>query len=73
VQVLKKLDQNIVEISGTIPQAIKGFQGFIAVSRPAQLFVELLRGLLIQKGVVITGQNKLVNARIKRLLPSLLQ
>ena len=65
LQVLKKLDQNIVEISGTIPQGDKGFQGFIAVSRPSQLFIELLRGLLIQKGLVITGQNKLVNAKDK--------
>ena len=67
VQVLKKLDQNIVEISGSIPQGDKGFQGFIAVSRPAQMFVELLRGLLIQKGVVITGQNKLLNAKDKTI------
>jgi D-alanyl-D-alanine carboxypeptidase/D-alanyl-D-alanine-endopeptidase (penicillin-binding protein 4) len=68
LQVLKKLDQNIVEISGKLPQGDKGFQGFIAVSRPSQLFVELLRGLLIQKGVVITGQNKLVNAKDKTTL-----
>ncbi len=67
VQVLKKLDQNIVEISGAMPLGDKGFQGFIAVSRPAQLFVELLRGRLIQKGVVITGQNKLVNAKDKTI------
>ena len=65
VQVFKKLDQNIVEISGTMPLGDKGFQGFIAVSRPSQLFVELLRGLLIQKAVIITGQNKLVNAKDK--------
>ncbi len=67
VQVLKKLDQNIVEISGTMPWGDKGFQGFIAVSRPAQLFIELLRGRLIQKGVVITGQNKLLNVQDKTI------
>ncbi len=61
----KRLDQNTIEISGSMPLDDKGFQGFIAVSRPAQLFVELLRGLLIQKGVVVTGQNKLVNAKDK--------
>jgi D-alanyl-D-alanine carboxypeptidase/D-alanyl-D-alanine-endopeptidase (penicillin-binding protein 4) len=67
VQVLKKLDQNTIEISGTIPSGDKGFQGSIAVSRPAQLFVELLRGLLIQKGVAINGQNKLLGARDKTI------
>jgi D-alanyl-D-alanine carboxypeptidase/D-alanyl-D-alanine-endopeptidase (penicillin-binding protein 4) len=65
IQVLKKLDQNTVEISGSMPSDDRGFQGSIAVSRPAQLFVELLRGLLIQKGVIITGQNKLLNAQDK--------
>ena len=65
VQVFKKLDQNIIEVSGTISSGDKGFQGSVAVARPAQLFVELLRGLLIQKGVVITGQNKLLNAKDK--------
>jgi D-alanyl-D-alanine carboxypeptidase/D-alanyl-D-alanine-endopeptidase (penicillin-binding protein 4) len=65
IQVYKKLDQNTVEILGAMPSGDKGFQGSIAVSRPAQLFVELLRGLLVQKGVVITGQNKLFNAQDK--------
>ena len=68
IQVSKKLDQNIVEISGAMPSGDRGFQGFIAVSRPAELFVELLRGLLIQKGVVITGTNKLLGAKEKSVL-----
>jgi D-alanyl-D-alanine carboxypeptidase/D-alanyl-D-alanine-endopeptidase (penicillin-binding protein 4) len=65
IQVYKKLDQNTVEISGAMPSGDRGFQGSIAVSRPAQMFIELLRGLLIQKGVVITGQNKVLNAQEK--------
>ena len=65
IQVTKKLDQNIVEIDGAIPARDKGFEGYIAVSRPAQLFVEMLRGILIQKGIRITGQNKIVNAQEK--------
>ncbi len=65
IQVYKKIDQNTVEILGTMPSGDRAYQGSLAVSRPAQLFVELLRGLLIQKGVVITGQNKLLNAQDK--------
>ncbi len=66
IRVLKKLDQNIVEVSGTMPFADKGYTGSIAVSRPAQIFIELLRGLLMQKGIVINGQNKVVNAEDKK-------
>ncbi|MBA3601815.1 MAG: D-alanyl-D-alanine carboxypeptidase/D-alanyl-D-alanine-endopeptidase [Acidobacteria bacterium] len=65
IQIVKKIDQNTIEINGTMPLEDKGYKGFIAVSRPAQLFVELLRGLLIQKGVVITGQNKVINTKGK--------
>jgi D-alanyl-D-alanine carboxypeptidase/D-alanyl-D-alanine-endopeptidase (penicillin-binding protein 4) len=66
IRVTKKLDQNILEISGTMPLGdANGYTGNITVSRPAQLFVEMLRGLLIQKGVTITGQNKVVNASEK--------
>jgi D-alanyl-D-alanine carboxypeptidase/D-alanyl-D-alanine-endopeptidase (penicillin-binding protein 4) len=65
IQIVKKIDQNTIEINGTMPLEDKGYKGFIAVSRPAQLFVEMLRGLLIQKGVAITGQNKVINAKDK--------
>ena len=65
IRVTKKLDQNILEISGTMPLGDAGYTGNVTVSRPAQLFVEMLRGLLIQKGVTITGQNKVINASEK--------
>ena len=65
IQIVKKIDQNTIEVTGTMPLEDKGYKGFIAVSRPAQLFVELLRGLLIQKGVMITGQNKVINTKDK--------
>ncbi len=67
-QITKKLDQNILEISGTMPPNDEGFKNFITVSRPAQIFIEMLRGRLIQKGVVITGQNKVSNAAEKAAL-----
>ncbi len=68
IQIIKKIDQNTVEIGGTMPLDDKEFKGYLAVSRPAQLFVEMLRGRLIQKGVVITGQNKIINAADKAIL-----
>ncbi len=65
IQIVKKIDQNTIEINGTMPLEDKGYKGFLAISRPAQLFVEMLRGLLIQKGVAITGQNKVINTKDK--------
>jgi D-alanyl-D-alanine carboxypeptidase/D-alanyl-D-alanine-endopeptidase (penicillin-binding protein 4) len=65
LRVVKKLDQNAVEISGMMPLDDKGFEGYVAVSRPAELFVEMLRGLLSKKGVVITGQNRVIGIKEK--------
>lgn len=68
IKVVKKLDRNILEISGTMPLGDNGYRGSVAVSRPAQLFIEMLRQLLQQKGVTITGQNRVVNAKEKSFL-----
>ena len=70
IQIEKKLPQNIIEISGTMPLDDKGYQGYIAVSRPAELFVEMLRQLLIQKGVFVTGQNRVISAKDKANSPA---
>lgn len=61
IRVTKRLAQNVLEISGTMPADDKGYSGFVAVSRPAQLFAALLRRLLEQKGIVVTGQTRAVN------------
>lgn len=64
----KKIDRNILEITGTMPVGDRGYRNSIAVSRPAQLFIEMLRQLLQQKGVTVTGQNRVVNAAEKKAL-----
>ena len=63
LRVHKRLDQNIIEISGTIPPGDKGFAGEISVSHPADIFVELLKQRLEAKGVTITGQSRATNAK----------
>ena len=67
LQVVKKLDQNILEISGTMPLGDRGFNGSVTVSRPAALFVEMLSQVLQQKGVIINGENRVLNNREKSL------
>lgn len=68
IRVVKKLDQNIVEISGTMPANDDGYRSNIAVSHPSELFVALLRQILEQKGVVVTGQNRVIGTKEKAIL-----
>lgn len=67
LKVTKKLEQNILEISGSMPANDKTYTGYIAVSRPAEMFIALLRQSLEKKGVVITGRNSLINPKMKVL------
>ena len=64
----KDLDQNVLEISGTMPAGDRGFTDYVTVSHPAELFVALLKQRLEQKGVVITGQPRVIGAKEKALL-----
>jgi serine-type D-Ala-D-Ala carboxypeptidase/endopeptidase (penicillin-binding protein 4) len=61
----KDLDQNILEISGSIPAGDEGFDKPVTVSHPAELFVALLKQRLEQKGVVVTGQPRVVGTKEK--------
>ncbi|MBS1795014.1 MAG: D-alanyl-D-alanine carboxypeptidase/D-alanyl-D-alanine-endopeptidase [Acidobacteria bacterium] len=66
--VKKGLDQNVVEVSGTMPAGDKGFTNYLTVTHPADLFVALLRQRLEQKGVVVTGPTRVVGAKEKAFL-----
>ncbi len=65
ISVTKRLGVNTLEIRGTMPLGDKGYEGAIAVSKPAEMFVALLKNALLQKGVVVTGQTRVVGARDK--------
>ncbi len=64
LSVHKRLRQNILEISGTMPTGDRGFADSITVSRPADLFVALLRQRLERRGVTVTGGTRLEAANI---------
>ncbi len=66
--VKKGLDQNVLEISGTMPVGDRGFANYLTVSHPAELFIALLKQRLEQKGVTITGQTRILNAQDKAIL-----
>jgi D-alanyl-D-alanine carboxypeptidase/D-alanyl-D-alanine-endopeptidase (penicillin-binding protein 4) len=66
--VKKDLDQNVLVISGTMPAGDKGFTNYLTVSHPSELFVALLKQRLEQKGVVVTGQPRVIGAKEKAIL-----
>jgi D-alanyl-D-alanine carboxypeptidase/D-alanyl-D-alanine-endopeptidase (penicillin-binding protein 4) len=63
LKIEKKIDRNIIEITGTLPVGNAGFSGAVTVSRPAELFAALLKERLALKGVTVTGQARAVNTR----------
>jgi D-alanyl-D-alanine carboxypeptidase/D-alanyl-D-alanine-endopeptidase (penicillin-binding protein 4) len=65
IEVFKKLGTNVLEIRGTMPINDAGYSGSIAVEKPANLFVFLLRNALQQKGIIVTGQTRTVDAKTK--------
>ncbi|HEX6124459.1 MAG TPA: D-alanyl-D-alanine carboxypeptidase/D-alanyl-D-alanine-endopeptidase [Pyrinomonadaceae bacterium] len=63
LRIEKKVDRNILEITGSLPVGNNGFKGYVTVSRPAELFISLLRERLALKGVTVTGQARAVNLK----------
>jgi serine-type D-Ala-D-Ala carboxypeptidase/endopeptidase (penicillin-binding protein 4) len=69
--VFRPLSDNNFDVFGNIPVGDSGTvanAGSVAVARPAQMFVALLRQALERKGVVITGANRVVGAKDKAQL-----
>ena len=52
----KKIDRNILEISGFLPIGDKGFSDPISISHPADLFVSILKERLEKRGIAVTGK-----------------
>ncbi len=67
IRVVKKIDQNILEVYGSMPANDEGFRGAITITRPSELFVEMLRQRLLQKGITITGRNLVRNEKLSEL------
>lgn len=64
IEVTKRLGANFLEIRGTMPISdAKGYSGAIAVEKPAEMFVLLLKNALQQKGVTVTGQIRIFTAK----------
>lgn len=69
LEVYKRLGTNVLEIRGTMPVGGKNWSNLIAVAKPAELFVALLKNALAQKGVVVSGQTRAVDAKARKPAP----
>lgn len=56
LKIEKRVGENIFEVSGDLPSGSSGFRGPVTVSNPPQVFADLLRQRLIQKGVMVSGK-----------------
>lgn len=63
LRIEKKLDQNILEITGSLPAGNAGFKGAVTLSRPAETFAALLKQRLELKGITVAGPTRATNVR----------
>ena len=64
LEITKHLDRNIIEIKGKMPVGDAAWRGNISISRPADLFVALLKQRLEAKGIVVTGGTRLQPGKV---------
>lgn len=56
LRIVKELDRNLIEITGEMPLGGGNFNGFVSVSRPAEMFATLLKQRLELKGIQVVGR-----------------
>jgi D-alanyl-D-alanine carboxypeptidase/D-alanyl-D-alanine-endopeptidase (penicillin-binding protein 4) len=69
IGIRRRLGTNVVEVFGSIPLGAGAYTNYVSVPKPAMVFVSMLRQLLEQKGVVITGQTRTIDAEFRRNAP----
>ncbi|MBC8030669.1 MAG: D-alanyl-D-alanine carboxypeptidase/D-alanyl-D-alanine-endopeptidase [Pyrinomonadaceae bacterium] len=62
LEIYRALNSDVVEFSGAIALDDRGYNGRLAISRPALLFAYLLRASLAQQGVTIKGKTRTVDS-----------
>lgn len=59
LKIFKPLDRNIIEISGMMWGSDKAITRYIAVTHPAELFMEFLKQRLLLKKIAVTGKTRI--------------
>lgn len=58
ISIDKSVSRNIINVSGTMPRGAS-YTGSIAISHPADLFVELLKRRLATRGIEVVGSSRI--------------
>ncbi len=69
LKVTKRIDQNIIEVVGTMEAGSKESVRSITFSHVAELFINVLKERLGARGVVITGKARTVNNSVENTRP----
>jgi D-alanyl-D-alanine carboxypeptidase/D-alanyl-D-alanine-endopeptidase (penicillin-binding protein 4) len=69
IGIRRRLGTNVVEVYGSMPLGAGAYTNYVSVPKPALAFVSMLRQLLEQKGVVITGQTRTIDAEFRKNVP----
>ncbi len=69
IEIRRKLGTNVLEVSGFIGKNANPFEAYVALPNPALTFVSILRSLLEQKGIIITGKTKTADSEYRKKNP----
>jgi D-alanyl-D-alanine carboxypeptidase/D-alanyl-D-alanine-endopeptidase (penicillin-binding protein 4) len=60
----KKIDRNVLEISGTLPIGDRGFSDSITITHPADLFIAMVKRRLEKRGILVSGSTRTLPSNI---------
>jgi D-alanyl-D-alanine carboxypeptidase/D-alanyl-D-alanine-endopeptidase (penicillin-binding protein 4) len=69
IGVYRPLGENIIYVSGTVPMGDPGFTGYVAIHDPGLLFVTMLREVLLQHGISVSGRTRSVDWKYREVAP----
>lgn len=69
IGIRRRLGTNVIEVFGSMPLGAGTYTNYVSLPKPALVFVSMLRQLLEQKGVVVTGQTRTVDAEFRKNAP----
>lgn len=61
VRVSKRMNQNLIDVTGSMPPGAKEQRVSVSFTHVADLFIDILRQRLNTKGIVVTGQNRVTS------------
>ena len=67
--VYRPVAENIIYVSGKLPIDSNGYYTSVAVHNPAGLFVSLLKDLLAQRGIVVSGRTRVLDWKYREVTP----